>query len=656
LRERIAGTALEARLIPDHQKLLLGRTPADLAKPLTRAEQARMSPLTGVGRRRMERRRAGMRRAMRHNRYLKEFADDSVLGYAHTLKGVDEDTAHGIIANLVFTSTTEHEVGHTLGLRHNFAGSADPLNYFERYWELRGAAPAPFTDGIDYTDAQREGRMPQYQYSSIMDYGARFHSDVEGLGSYDEAAIAYGYGELVSQFSDLHSRVENRLGDAGVGDLLQAFHYTDYPTLFGDSTTRMFDRHWAPAGADPQREVPFKFCSDEYEGALWDCDIWDRGADAYEIARYAADSYHQYYVFDAYKRQRHHFDPWDYYGRVYSRYFLILMKLYQHWYYLDDGTEAWATDPDEGQPLTLAANEALHLFWDVLTTPDRGAFCLDEQTEQLGEADDIWYPDRFWELCAGTEDATSDIPLGQGRPSDVQFAEDAGYYFYDKVVTAGSWYDKAAAMDAMTLPETAFIGVDAASNADSITFTFFDGFPELMVRLFGGIMAERPDWYAGRFVRSEGQWVYAPFDPLVPGGGDDVFQAQAPVYPEVDFNLQNWAAWDAMPYFTFGWDQRFNDAVRIYIKGSAEDSTPADPAREATFSDPFSGRIYAALRYDERFVSPGWQLVTDMQALATAWAEALDPDEKDTLEYLLRYKIDLADTYRGLYQLFGQST
>lgn len=31
----------------------------------------------------------------------------------------------------------EHEVGHSLGLRHNFAGSTDALNYFPQYWTLR---------------------------------------------------------------------------------------------------------------------------------------------------------------------------------------------------------------------------------------------------------------------------------------------------------------------------------------------------------------------------------------------------------------------------------------------------------------------------------------------------------------------------------------
>ena len=42
--------------------------------------------------------------------------------------------------------------------------------------------------------------MREIQYSSIMDYGSRFSSDLAGLGSYDSAAIAFGYGGLVYAF------------------------------------------------------------------------------------------------------------------------------------------------------------------------------------------------------------------------------------------------------------------------------------------------------------------------------------------------------------------------------------------------------------------------------------------------------------------------
>ena len=39
--------------------------------------------------------------------------------------------------------------------------------------------------------------------------------------------------------------------------------------------------------------VPYKFCSDEYAGAQWDCDVFDEGADPYEIVHYAARNYRE---------------------------------------------------------------------------------------------------------------------------------------------------------------------------------------------------------------------------------------------------------------------------------------------------------------------------------------------------------------------------
>ena len=46
-----------------------------------------------------------------------------------------------------------------------------------------------------------EEGLREYAYSSIMDYGSRFNSDIRGLGKYDVAAIKFGYGQLVEAFT-----------------------------------------------------------------------------------------------------------------------------------------------------------------------------------------------------------------------------------------------------------------------------------------------------------------------------------------------------------------------------------------------------------------------------------------------------------------------
>jgi hypothetical protein len=104
-------------------------------------------------------------------------------------------------------SVAEHEVGHTVGLMHNFIGSADAMNYKDGYWDLRkdsigvvvgGKRVLPVTaqnlvDAAQPTQKQLDNGMYEYTYSTIMDYGARVNSQNKGIGKYDEAAILFGY-------------------------------------------------------------------------------------------------------------------------------------------------------------------------------------------------------------------------------------------------------------------------------------------------------------------------------------------------------------------------------------------------------------------------------------------------------------------------------
>src|SRR5262249_39327751 len=91
----------------------------------------------------------------------------------------------------IFRGLTDHEVGHTMGLRHNFAASTDALNYDDEYWRVR-------TDPTIPQDKwESDHSLSELAYASVMDYGARFNSDIRGLGKDDTAAIRFGYGQLI---------------------------------------------------------------------------------------------------------------------------------------------------------------------------------------------------------------------------------------------------------------------------------------------------------------------------------------------------------------------------------------------------------------------------------------------------------------------------
>lgn len=130
-------------------------------------------------------------------------------------EGKSDEESHRLAKNDVYLSlrreayrsVTEHEIGHTLGLRHNFIASADALNFHDGYWDLRketigvnvgGRRVLPITpqnllDASKPNQHQLDESIYEYQYSSIMDYGARVNAQNMGIGKYDEAAILFGY-------------------------------------------------------------------------------------------------------------------------------------------------------------------------------------------------------------------------------------------------------------------------------------------------------------------------------------------------------------------------------------------------------------------------------------------------------------------------------
>lgn len=115
----------------------------------------------------------------------------------------------------VWAATSEHEVGHTLNLYHNFQGSFDAINYFDDYWSLRKETltvaksstdstavlprtPADLRKVADGTTVQLGSGMHDFEYSSIMDYAAKGNGDWKGVGKYDEAAIIFAYSGVTN--------------------------------------------------------------------------------------------------------------------------------------------------------------------------------------------------------------------------------------------------------------------------------------------------------------------------------------------------------------------------------------------------------------------------------------------------------------------------
>lgn len=141
---------------------------------------------------------------------------DAVFALAKSYLGrTDYEQIRSELSQQVFYGVVKHELGHTFGLRHNFAGSWDYVNYSDQYWELKSQGVLGFDTNTfsiaelpllhpllstndlyllaQQTQAQVDGGMRRFATSSVMDYQARFFDVPDGIGKYDQAAILYGY-------------------------------------------------------------------------------------------------------------------------------------------------------------------------------------------------------------------------------------------------------------------------------------------------------------------------------------------------------------------------------------------------------------------------------------------------------------------------------
>ncbi len=134
-------------------------------------------------------------------------------------------TQYGALAALV------HEMGHNLGLRHNFMGTADKANFF---------APEDFN--LTYLKVPRD--MAEAKSSSIMDY----YDSRDGLqvypGKYDVAALRFAYANKIETAGGQIKSIDtNKTISENLGDDTRRFYFcTDEHNYFGsDPLCAQFD-------------------------------------------------------------------------------------------------------------------------------------------------------------------------------------------------------------------------------------------------------------------------------------------------------------------------------------------------------------------------------------------------------------------------------
>lgn len=233
-----------------------------------------------------------------------------------------------IILPATWVSVLIHELGHNLGLRHNFAGSEDKDNFYS----LEEAAAK-----------HMEFSSP---YSSVMEYGSNELDNLTSFGKYDMAALRYGYNREVevsgAQIVKLETSIEDLLAK---NPSLQLRNYM--------------------------------FCTDEHVGANAGCKRFDAGTTYLEIAQQLISSYESKYYLRNFRNQRLHFSmlgDLNYAGAIdYTfdnlRTFFEVRERIKHMYNLPDNAPEWESIPFL-KDLNDATKLSARFFMGVLTMPD----------------------------------------------------------------------------------------------------------------------------------------------------------------------------------------------------------------------------------------------------------------------------------------------
>ena len=555
-----------------------------------------------------------------HNAYMADFIDDSIVGQAIAMRGMDPEAVYKQLREEIFRAVSLHEIGHTVGMTHNFEASTDALNYPDEFWRIR--AEVPESEWL-------ESRIREYQYTSIMEYGSRFNSDTKGLGKYDHAAIKYAYGHHVEEFDrsvNLSSSFDFEVfanGFEGIPELLGG----DYRNIskrvdvsiddqvqelrvgLMDNTAKLLENPRRPASEYwYSLGVPYGYCFDVFRGNLR-CQVWDEGAKFTDTVRAAIQNYWNYYVFNSYRRGRNQIGFINsFFGRQ-ARLSWYLTTFFRFYYFYQQWNIGIRND------LEQASLIGLNFINQVLGTPKSGPHCLDQSRNLY-----VPYTLAGSELQANCNPVNVDV--GTGRPDLLRYNDD----YLPVIDYIGSYYDKINVLSYLMNTGSNFFRIANIGDSRAFSIGYYRVFrDELMDLLRSAMLA----WLGEETGKAYSSYVME--DGVVPKAlvAAEAFN-QAPedmvgmpqMYAPLGYNVVTQAILNAALFNTSSFDSEldFDEYIVVTERGSGDDRTYPDGWTVASFRSPHSDVIYEAaqtrdgqsLSYEllvraNRFVNDVWE-------------------------------------------------
>lgn len=333
-----------------------------------------------------------------------------------------------------------HEIGHSLGLTHNFIASADKTNFEDR------------------------------TYSSVMDYVYPSSFQYKGPGSYDIHALRAIYSQ----------RLEKQDGKIiSLDEILKESHtksWTEFMQLSDDKIANL-------------NLKPYQYCNDRDVGSSLKCQVWDSGTTATEITQNNIKKHIKFYHFANGAEDKLNF-TWLGTGRYIKllvRQFRPLRQVLSEYFVriLEDSDEGLLDDYREATTL------AYQYFLSIIGTPDTDKPFESEErfsvmhqkltTEEVKNKDPL-YTYTIKELKKGDNGTQSVIetPVSlhvvEAKSMQDQFVSTTDY----RLNTRGYFYDKAFAQLLLASRQSLISHFRPSSNSSiEVSFIEFEKIAEI---------------------------------------------------------------------------------------------------------------------------------------------------------------------------------
>lgn len=341
----------------------------------------------------------------------------------------------------IWVNTLIHELGHNLGLRHNFEASTDLANFYSN-------------DELKAFDIDHEA-----PFSSVMDYG----DDLKTLpvfGKYDIAALRFGYNRELEVIDTVNK----------TSKLVKVESTIDALPL-----------------AKGEQVKDYKYCTDQNAGGSITCNRFDLGTDVVSIVKNHIADYERNYNQRNFKNDRADFSlgmsDIRYANRIMGTFVDLrlvteIKELFRNKFGIPEGHALWTTH-EVLKPYQESSALVAQFLTKVVTMPNVQCALIDAKTNKFVGVIPLERLDSYAINCSEVDaDTLADLATNAGLPAGtlLKVVGQGGKHLNSKKASSnpstsllaidvrGIWIDKALALDMLLKRQLGQFDLDRYSD------------------------------------------------------------------------------------------------------------------------------------------------------------------------------------------------